>query len=52
VLHYLLEHPALNAGHLSLPGYGPFRAVAANDTEDGRALNRRVEIVIWARQSA
>jgi len=52
VLRYLIEHSALNAGHLSLAGYGPFRAVAANDSEDGRALNRRVEIVIWARQSA
>ena len=52
VLRFLLEHSALNAQHLSLAGYGPYRAVAANDSEDGRALNRRVEIVIWARQSA
>ena len=51
VLRYLLDHSALDAEHMSLAGYGPYRAVAANDTEDGRALNRRVEIVIWARQS-
>jgi hypothetical protein len=25
-------------------GYGSFKRVAANDTRDGRAMNRRVEI--------
>lgn len=49
VLRYLLEHSVLNADHLSIAGYGPYRAVATNDDEDGRARNRRVEIVVWAR---
>jgi len=48
VLRYLLEHSTLNAERMSLAGYGPFRTVASNDNDEGRALNRRVEIVVWA----
>ncbi len=29
-------------------GYGEFHPVAPNDTPDGRALNRRIEIVLTA----
>ncbi len=47
VLRYLLaKAPALDARQLSLAGYGPYRPVASNDTESGRALNRRVDIII------
>ena len=31
---------------MSVRGYGPYRPVADNDTDDGRAQNRRVVIVI------
>jgi chemotaxis protein MotB len=46
VLRYLLAHSAISAEHLTLAGYGPYGAVADNSTETGRALNRRVEIVV------
>jgi chemotaxis protein MotB len=47
VLRYLIAHSmSLNPRQLSLAGYGPYRPVAGNDTEEGRALNRRVDIVI------
>ena len=35
----------VDAKRLSPHGNGPFAPVASNDTEDGRAKNRRVELV-------
>jgi chemotaxis protein MotB len=46
VLRYLLTHTAVNPQHLTLAGYGPYGAVADNSTASGRALNRRVEIIV------
>jgi outer membrane protein OmpA-like peptidoglycan-associated protein len=34
------------ASSIEVEGYGPYRPVADNATNDGRARNRRVEIVI------
>ncbi|MBV8361320.1 MAG: OmpA family protein [Deltaproteobacteria bacterium] len=46
VLRYMLAHTAIDPEHLTLAGYGPYNAVADNSTEAGRALNRRVEIIV------
>jgi chemotaxis protein MotB len=46
VLRYVLAHSALNPDHLTIAGYGPYRSIGDNSSEEGRALNRRVEIVI------
>ncbi len=46
VLHYVSKRSNANPARLGAVGYGEFRPVASNDTEEGRALNRRVEIVI------
>ncbi|MDD5449115.1 MAG: OmpA family protein [Candidatus Omnitrophica bacterium] len=46
VLHYLVDSGKLNPKKLSAIGYGEYRPVASNDTEEGRQKNRRVEIVI------
>ncbi|PIU41845.1 MAG: hypothetical protein COS99_03480 [Candidatus Omnitrophica bacterium CG07_land_8_20_14_0_80_42_15] len=46
VLHYLVNNCGLKPERLSAIGYGEYRPVASNDTEEGRQKNRRVEIVI------
>jgi chemotaxis protein MotB len=46
VLHYLVSEKGISPTRLSAIGYGEYRAVASNDTKEGRQLNRRVEIVI------
>jgi chemotaxis protein MotB len=49
VLHYLAEAGKLSPDRLSAIGYGEYRPVATNDAEEGRQLNRRVEVVILPR---
>ncbi len=46
VLHYLVDDHNVAPKRMSVLGYGEYHPVALNDTADGRALNRRVEIVI------
>ncbi len=45
VMAYLVAS-GVTQGRLSAVGYGERRPVASNDTETGRALNRRVEFVV------
>ncbi|HEX3741845.1 MAG TPA: OmpA family protein [Terriglobales bacterium] len=42
----LLIHDGLGPERLAAAGYSEYHAVASNDTPDGRALNRRVDVVI------
>ncbi|MDR1204484.1 MAG: flagellar motor protein MotB [Peptococcaceae bacterium] len=45
VVRYLVDH-GLPSDRLSALGYAEFRPVVSNDTADGRAKNRRVDIVV------
>ncbi len=45
VLRYLLDQ-GLPPQNFSIAGYGEYRPIADNDTPEGRAKNRRVEIII------
>jgi chemotaxis protein MotB len=46
ILELLSSRYGIPESRLSIASYGPYRPAAPNDTEDGRASNRRVEIVI------
>jgi len=38
----------VNPGRVTVYGYGKSQPIASNDTAEGRAQNRRVEVAIWA----
>jgi outer membrane protein OmpA-like peptidoglycan-associated protein len=44
-----LESQGITATRLTARGYGETQPIASNDTEDGRALNRRVEMIVLSR---
>lgn len=46
VLRFLEEKSGVDGKYLAAVGYGPFRPVASNDTPEGRAENRRIEIAL------
>lgn len=46
VLKYLEEYYITDRAKLMAVGYGRYRPVASNDTEENRAKNRRVEILV------
>ncbi|MCB9165406.1 MAG: OmpA family protein [Flavobacteriales bacterium] len=48
VRNYLQDH-GIAAARLTHQGFGPEKPLATNDTEEGRAKNRRTEFVIVAR---
>jgi len=45
VANALISQHGVAASRLQASGVGPLAPVATNDTEDGRAKNRRVELV-------
>jgi len=49
VLNYLSEVERIDPKRLSSLGYGEFRPVAPNDTEENRAKNRRIDIILVKR---
>ncbi len=46
VLHYLTDETDVNPSQLSSVAFGEYRPIDANNTPQGRAYNRRVDIVI------
>lgn len=46
VKQYILNSQAISASKITAIGYGESNPVASNETDDGRAKNRRVEILI------
>jgi len=52
VLRYLIEKGGIDSAKLSSVGYGDTKPIAGNATEAGRQKNRRVDIVLYAPESA
>jgi chemotaxis protein MotB len=48
IIRLFLTREAIAPGRLSAAGYAEFHPIADNSTDDGRRLNRRVDIVIIA----
>ncbi len=46
MIAYLIDNLGFAPELLSAAGYGEYRPVAANDTEEGKSRNRRVDIVV------
>jgi chemotaxis protein MotB len=51
IARVLLERGSIKPANLSAAGYAEFHPVASNATEDGRAQNRRVDIILLRRQA-
>ena len=49
IARLLLERGPIDPANLSAAGYAEFHPVASNATEDGRAQNRRVDIILLRR---
>lgn len=47
VARYIIDAMLVDPARVQVVGYGKFRPVADNATEEGRARNRRVEVVIF-----
>ncbi|NNF51971.1 MAG: OmpA family protein [Gammaproteobacteria bacterium] len=47
VRQYLLASMRLNPGQISATGYGEAKPIANNETAEGRASNRRIELVLF-----
>jgi chemotaxis protein MotB len=49
IARLLLAHPNVHAENMSVAGYAEFHPAASNDSPEGRARNRRVDIVLLAK---
>jgi len=49
VVRYLQDEVGIPADHMTAAGYSQYRPIADNATDSGRALNRRIEIVLLPR---
>ena len=50
VLHYMIDECGMEPQKMSAIGYGEYHPVDTNDTKAGRAINRRVEIIILPKE--
>ena len=46
IIAILRENPAINPENLTAAGRGEFAPIASNDSPDGKATNRRIEVIL------
>ena len=46
VREYLLANMAMSADRITAQGFGETQPIASNDTREGRAMNRRIDVVL------
>jgi chemotaxis protein MotB len=51
VLHYAVQNYNADPTRVAAVGYGEYRPLVGNQTEEGRALNRRVVITVGPRSN-
>ncbi len=51
VVRFLQEKGGVPPEMLVAAGYGPYRPVASNESDDGRSQNRRIEIVLLDKEA-
>lgn len=51
VVRYLQNQVGIAGEKLSIGAYGPFRPIADNATEEGRAQNRRIQIILVPKEA-
>lgn len=44
--YYLINNESLPSDKVSIVGYSEYKPIASNETEEGRSMNRRVDLVI------
>jgi chemotaxis protein MotB len=50
VLHFLQNQASISGERLSAVGYGEYHPIATNSTSEGRAKNRRIQIILAAKE--
>lgn len=50
IVRYFIQHHGMSPDRFSVAGYAEFRPIATNETLEGRAKNRRIEIVLLNEQ--
>ncbi|HTP65650.1 MAG TPA: flagellar motor protein MotB [Geobacteraceae bacterium] len=51
IVHYLIENYGFQPEKISAVGYGEYRPMADNESSSGRSKNRRVDIVLLAKEN-
>lgn len=49
VMEYMIANQTISADHIAAVGYGPERPLASNASQEGRAINRRIDVVLTPR---